>query len=316
MPKYLITGGAGFIGANLINRLIGEGEIICVDNFNDYYNPEIKEDNIKKFKNNNNFRLYREDICSLQALDKIFNETTPDIVINLAARAGVRDISSAQLYIDTNVTGTANLLEMSKKYNIKKIITASSSSVYGNQNGEKFKENMKTDRPISIYAATKIAAENLCYSYSHLFGLNIICLRFFTVYGPMQRPDMAIHKFTKLIDKGLPVEVYGYGETARDYTYIDDIINGIKACIDYDTNFEIFNLGSGEVVKLKYLVDLISKQMNKKAIIKQMPLPKADAFYTASDISKANTLVGYEPKVKIEDGIEKFVNWFMHERIC
>ena len=132
----------------------------------------------------------------------------------------------------------------------------------------------------------------------------------------MQRPDMAIHKFTKLIDKGLPVEVYGYGETARDYTYIDDIINGIKACIDYDTNFEIFNLGSGEVVKLKYLVDLISKQMNKKAIIKQMPLPKADAFYTASDISKANTLVGYEPKVKIEDGIEKFVNWFMHERIC
>ena len=316
MPKYLITGGAGFIGANLINRLIGEGEIICVDNFNDYYNPEIKEDNIKKFKNNNNFRLYREDICSLQALDKIFNETTPDIVINLAARAGVRDISSAQLYIDTNVTGTANLLEMSKKYNIKKIITASSSSVYGNQNGEKFKENMKTDRPISIYAATKIAAENLCYSYSHLFGLNIICLRFFTVYGPMQRPDMAIHKFTKLIDKGLPVEVYGYGETARDYTYIDDIINGIKACIDYDTNFEIFNLGSGEVVKLKYLVDLISKQMNKKAIIKQMPLPKADAFYTASDISKANTLLGYEPKVKIEDGIEKFVNWFMHERIC
>lgn len=316
MPKYLIAGGAGFIGANLINSLIGEGEIICVDNFNDYYDPEIKENNIKKFKNNNNFRLYRENICNLQTLDKIFSETTPDIVINLAARAGVRDISSPQLYIDTNITGNANLLEMSKKYNIKKIITASSSSVYGNQNGEKFKENMKTDRPISIYAATKIAAENLCYSYSHLFGLNIICLRFFTVYGPMQRPDMAIHKFTKLIYKSLPVEIYGDGETARDYTYIDDIINGIKACIDYDTNFEIFNLGSGEVVKLKYLVNLISKQMNKKAIIKQMPLPKTDVFYTASDISKAKKLLGYEPKVKIEDGIEKFVNWFMHEKIC
>ena len=316
MHTFLITGGAGFIGTNLINTLINDARIICVDNFNNYYDPEIKENNIKKFLNNENFELYREDICNAEVIEKIVKTTKPDCIINLAARAGVRDISSPNLYIDTNITGTVNLLETAKKYNIKKIITASSSSVYGNLNGEKFNEDMKTNKPVSIYAATKIASENLCYAYSHLFGLNIICLRFFTVYGPCQRPDMAIHKFTKCISEDKPVELYGNGETARDYTYVDDIVQGIIKCIDYETNFEIFNLGSDSVVKLKDLVSLISEKMNKKAKINYVPLPKTDVFYTASDISKAKKLLGYEPEIKIERGIEKFVKWFEHERYC
>lgn len=315
MQTYLVTGGAGFIGANLIAKLIENNRIICVDNFNNYYSPAIKENNIKKFIDNDNFKLYREDVCNLKELDNIFKETTPDYIIHLAAKAGVRDTTSPHTYINSNITGTVNILEMAKKYNTKKIIVASSSSVYGNKNGEKFTEDMKTDRPISIYAATKIASENLCYTYSHLFNLKIICLRFFTVYGPMQRPDMAIHKFTKSISESQPINIFGDGETARDYTYIDDIIEGIIKCIDYNTDFEIFNLGSGNVVKLNYLIKLISKKMNKYTQITYNPLPKTDVLYTASDISKAKTELGYNPKTQIEDGIEKFVNWFNNEKI-
>lgn len=315
MQTYLITGGAGFIGANLIAKLIPNNRIICIDNFNNYYNPEIKENNIKKFINNKNFKLYREDICNLEKIDTIFKENKPDYIIHLAAKAGVRDTSSPHLYANTNITGTINILETAKKYNIKKIIAASSSSVYGNKNGEKFTEDMKTDRPVSIYAATKIASENLCYAYSHLFNLKIICLRFFTVYGPMQRPDMAIHKFTKCISENQPLQIFGDGETARDYTYIDDIIEGIIKCIDYDTDFEIFNLGSGNVVKLNYLIKLLSEKMNKNAKITYNPLPKTDVLYTASDISKARKLLGYNPETQIEQGIEKFVNWFNNEKI-
>ena len=315
MQTYLITGGAGFIGANLIAKLIPNNRIICIDNFNNYYNPEIKENNIKKFINNKNFKLYREDICNLEKIDTIFKENKPDYIIHLAAKAGVRDTSSPHLYANTNITGTINILETAKKYNIKKIIAASSSSVYGNKSGEKFTEDMKTDRPVSIYAATKIASENLCYAYSHLFNLKIICLRFFTVYGPMQRPDMAIHKFTKCISENQPLQIFGDGETARDYTYIDDIIEGIIKCIDYDTDFEIFNLGSGNVVKLNYLIKLLSEKMNKNAKITYNPLPKTDVLYTASDISKARKLLGYNPETQIEQGIEKFVNWFNNEKI-
>ena len=315
MQTYLITGGAGFIGANLIAKLIENNRIICIDNFNDYYSPTIKENNIKKFVNNKNFKLFKEDVCNLKGLDNIFKKNTPDYIIHLAAKAGVRDTTSPHAYINSNITGTVNILEMAKKYNIKKIISASSSSVYGNKNGEKFTEDMKTDRPVSIYAATKIASENLCYTYSHPFNLKIICLRFFTVYGPMQRPDMAIQKFTKCIAENQPLTIYGDGETARDYTYIDDIIDGIIKCIDYDTNFEIINLGSGNVVKLNYLIKLLCDKMNKTAQIKYNSLPKTDVLYTASDISKARKLLGYNPKIQIEEGIEKFVNWFNNEKI-
>lgn len=315
MQTYLITGGAGFIGTNLIAELIKCNRIICVDNFNDYYNPAIKENNIKNFINNKNFKLYKEDICNLEKLDSIFKENPPDYIIHLAAKAGVRDTSSPELYINTNIKGTVNILELAKKYNIKKIIAASSSSVYGNKNGEKFSEDMQTDKPISVYAATKIAAEKLCYTYSHLFDLKIICLRFFTVYGPMQRPDMAIHKFAKCIAENKPLEIYGNGETARDYTYIDDIITGIIKCIDYDAKFEIFNLGSGNTVKLNYLIQLLSEKMHKNSEIVYYPLPKTDVLYTASDISKAKKLLAYKPKIKIEQGIEKFINWFNNEKI-
>lgn len=315
MKTYLITGGAGFIGTNLTERLIESAKIVCVDNFSDYYDPKIKENNIKKFLNHSEYSLYRADICDLEALDCICDETKPDCIINLAGRAGVRGMCPKE-YVDTNITGLVNVLETAKKHNIKKVISASSSSVYGNSEEQFFKEDMKTDKPISIYASTKLAGENICHAYSYLFDLNIVCLRLFTVYGPLQRPDMAIHKFTKNIMEGKTVDVYGDGKTMRDYTYVEDIVEGIAKCIDYDTRFEIFNLGSGQAVELNYLLKLLADNIGKELNINHVSLPKADVKYTASDISKARLKLGYSPKTQIEAGIEKFVDWFKNERVC
>lgn len=314
MKTCLITGGAGFIGTNLIEKLIGSVQVVCVDNFNDYYNPQIKENNIKKFLNCSGYSLYRADICNFAELDRICSEVKPDCIINLAARAGVRDLSPKD-YVDTNIIGLVNVLEVAKKYNVKKIISASSSSVYGNSEERVFKEDMKTDKPVSIYASTKLAGENICHAYSYLFDLNIICLRLFTVYGPLQRPDMAIYKFTKNIMNNEVINIYGDGKTCRDYTYVEDIVDGIVRCIDYDTRFEIFNLGSGRTVELNYLLSLLAEKTGENFDINYLSLPKADVKYTASDISKAHMKLGYNPKTQIEDGINKFVNWFKNERI-
>jgi len=312
MKNYLITGGAGFIGSHLINKLIESSNIICVDNFSDYYDPQIKRNNIKDFLNKSNFNLYEADITDFDQLKHVFEANKIDCIINLAASVGVRPLPNQEkLYVQTNIDGTFNLLELAKEYGIKKFIQASSSSVYGERTDGPFNEEMKIDNPISLYAATKAAGEHLCYSYSHLHNINMVCLRFFTVYGPRQRPDMAIHKFARLIAENKPIQMYGDGTTKRDYTYVEDIIQGIIKSIEYDkTSFEIFNLGSSNTVELAYLISLIDKNLNIRAIVQQQPTQNGDVSITCADISKAQRLLEYAPQVSIEQGVESFINWF------
>ena len=313
MPKtFLITGGAGFIGSSLIDSLIGDNNIICIDDFNDFYSPEIKRNNIKDHLKNPNYKLYELDIADFYSLNKVFDENKIDYVIHLAARAGVRpSLLDPMLYTRTNITGTVNLLELSKVHNVKKFIMGSSSSVYGSRTDGPFNEQMKIDRPISPYAATKASNEQMCYTYSHLYNMNIVCLRFFTVYGPKQRPDLAIHKFAKLINDGKPIPVFGDGTTKRDYTYIEDILQGVIASIDYDkTPYEIINLGESQTVPLNYLIEVIEKELGKKAIIERQSLQPGDVPITYADITKAKELLNYNPTTKIEEGIKKFVKWF------
>lgn len=308
--RILVTGGAGFIGSHLIRRLLdGNNEVVVIDNFNDYYSPEIKRSNIKEYMDDKRFKLIEDDIRS--DLKSVFEQESIDQVIHLAARAGVRpSLVDPVLYHDVNVQGTLNLLECCKEFGIKKFIFGSSSSVYGVNKKTPFSENDSLDNPISPYAVTKIAGEQLSKIYNECFGINIICLRFFTVYGPSQRPEMAIHKFTRMINEGKPIPFYGDGESGRDYTYIDDIIDGIVSCIDKDFKYEIVNLGDSRVVKLKEMVNIIETVLGKKAKLDQMSMQKGDVPITYADISKAKKLLGYEPKVKIEDGIKHFVTWF------
>jgi UDP-glucuronate 4-epimerase len=312
MNTYLITGAAGFIGSHLVNKLINDVKIICVDDFNDFYSPDIKRKNIENHLKHPNYKLYENDIADYKAIEKIFNENKITHVVHLAARAGVRpSLSEPLLYSKTNITGTLNLLEQSRKHNIQKFVFGSSSSVYGSRKDGPFNEEMKIDKPISPYAATKAAGEQFCYTYSHLYGLNIVCLRFFTVYGPGQRPDLAIHKFSKLIMEGKSIPVFGDGTTKRDYTYIDDIIQGVVASISYNNSpFEIINLGESREVELSYLIDLIEKALDKKANIDRQPLQPGDVPITYANIDKAKKLLGYKPSTDIEDGISKFVDWF------
>lgn len=317
MKNYLITGGAGFIGSHLIDELIESSNILCIDNFNDYYDPLIKRNNIKNHLYKNNFKLYDFDITDFEKLKTVFQENKIDCIINLAAQAGVRPSESqTKLYVPTNIGGTTNLLELAKKYGVKKFIQASSSSVYGEKTDIPFNEEAKIDKPISIYAATKAACEQLCYTYSYLYNINTVCLRFFTVYGPRQRPDMAIYKFARLISEGKKIEMYGNGDTKRDYTYIKDIVDGIISSINYNENsYEIFNLGSSNTVELRYLINLLEKKLNKKAIIEQCPANKCDVAITYADISKAKKLLSYNPQISIEEGIEKFVEWLSQNKL-
>lgn len=312
--KFLITGGAGFIGSHIVDELLFLGEeIIVIDNFNTYYDPKIKWVNISNAQKNPDFKLFEGDILDKKLLDEIFSSFNIDILIHLAAQAGVRgSIKNPELYTEVNVMGTLNLLEMCKKYKIKKMIFGSSSSIYGNT-PVPFNENNIVDKPISPYAATKKAAELLCYTYHHLYKVPIICLRFFTVYGPRQRPEMAIYKFTKLINNNEPLPIYGDGNSSRDYTYITDILDGIKSAIKKDLDFEIINLGSSDPIKLIDLVNLIQQKMGKKANLMFLPPQSGDVERTYADISKAERLLGYSPKVDIKDGIEKFVNWYLNQ---
>lgn len=311
--NILITGAAGFIGSNLVDRLIDDNTIIAVDNFNDYYDVKIKEENIKAHLDKPNFKLYKTDICDFKELKKVFDENNIDYVVHLAARAGVRpSLENPELYIKTNINGTVNLLELVKNINVKKFVLGSSSSVYGailNEN-KPFDEEMRTDRPISPYAVTKIAAERMCYAYSYLYGMSTVCLRFFTVYGPRQRPDLAIHKFARLISENKPIPLYGDGLTKRDYTYIDDIINGIISGMAYkNTPYEIINLGCGSPVSLNHLVELLGQSLNKEIIIEKLPLQAGDVPLTYANIEKARKLLDYKPSTCIKSGLEKFVEW-------
>ena len=319
--KILVTGGAGFIGSHAIKKLLDQKiKVICLDDFNSYYNPKFKRENIEEFRNNKGFKLYKQDICDLEGLEKIFSESKIDLIIHLAARAGVRpSIEDSLLYHRVNVMGTVNLLELAKKYKIKKFVSASSSSVYGNNEKVPFAESDRVDNPISPYAATKKSGELICHAYHDLYDINIACLRFFTVYGPKGRPDMAPYKFTKLISEGKEIQMYGDGSTYRDYTYIDDIVSGIIASVDYvkknNNVYEIFNLGNSDTVKLKYFIEVIEKAVGKKAKIKKMPMQPGDVEKTYADLTKSRKLLGYSPKTSIEEGIEKFVEWYKVNRV-
>lgn len=316
MKTYLITGGAGFIGSTLADRLLlDENQVIVVDNFNDYYDVSIKERNVAPHLTDNNYKLYRIDICDWDALEKVFKENHIDGIVHLAARAGVRpSIEDPILYQQTNNLGTNHILELAKKYGVKNLVLASSSSVYGNNKKVPFKETDAVDFAISPYAATKKANEVLGHVYHALYGINMIFLRFFTVYGPRQRPDLAINKFTTLILNDEPIPVFGDGSTSRDYTYIQDIINGIILSIQYVENhenvYEIINLGENTPITLLEMIQTIEKVLGKKAKMNFLPMQLGDVNKTYANITKARELLGYNPQTSFEEGIRNFVQWY------
>jgi len=311
----LVTGGAGFIGSHLVERLRAEGhEVICLDNFDDFYAPEIKWANIQAARMNLHFTLVEGDIRDTECLKKLFEQYRIGKVIHLAARAGVRaSIANPQIYEEVNIKGTLNLLEVLKEHPVEQFIFGSSSSVYGINSKVPFSEDDKIEMPISPYATSKRAGELFCYTYHHLYGIPITCLRFFTVLGTRQRPEMAIHKFTRLIDEGKVIEMFGDGSSKRDYTYISDIIDGIMSALEKPFEFEIINLGDSRTVELRYLIRLIEENLGKKANINQLPPQPGDVPITFADISKARALLDYTPKVDIETGIQKFVAWYREE---
>jgi UDP-glucuronate 4-epimerase len=314
MKNILITGGAGFIGSHLVDRLLAEGgwRITVVDDFNDFYDPAIKRENVRTRLSNPDYQLVEADIRNQTALEQAFGGTAFDCIVHLAARAGVRpSLKEPRLYVETNINGTLNLLELARTRGVKQFVFGSSSSVYGMNAKIPFSEDDPIFNPISPYAATKAAGELICHSYAHLYALRIVCLRFFTVYGARQRPDLAIHKFAKLISAGKPIPVFGDGTTRRDYTYIDDIIAGVRAAMDYDqSNYEVINLGESRTVELRELISLLEQALDRTAEIDRQPLQPGDVTQTFADISKARVLLGYDPQTQIEAGIEKFVEWF------
>jgi len=314
MRSILVTGGAGFIGSHLVDRLLSEGygHVSVVDDFNDFYDPLIKRANVSRHEKDSNYRLFEADIRDKAALRNIFNGNRVDCIVHLAARAGVRpSLAQPLLYAETNINGTLNLLELARDQGIKQFVFGSSSSVYGINAKVPFSEDDPIRQPISPYAATKGAGELLCHTYTHLYGIRSVCLRFFTVYGPRQRPDLAIHKFARLISDGKPIPVFGDGTTRRDYTFIDDIIAGVRAAIDYDkSDYEVINLGESRTVELRELISLLEKELGAIAQIDQQPLQPGDVPQTFADITKARRLLGYNPQTQIEDGIRRFVEWF------
>jgi UDP-glucuronate 4-epimerase len=320
MKNILITGGAGFIGSHLVDRLLTEGgwQITVVDDFNDFYDPEIKRVNVRERLANPDFRLVEADIRNYEALSRSFDNTRFDCIVHLAARAGVRpSLKEPRLYVETNINGTLNLLELSRAHGVKQFVFGSSSSVYGLNSKVPFSEDDPIFNPISPYAATKAAGELICHCYAHLYDMRIICLRFFTVYGARQRPDLAIHKFAKLISAGQPIPVFGDGTTRRDYTYINDIIAGVRAAIDYDqSKYEVINLGESRTVELRELISLLEKELDRHAEIDRQPPQPGDLPQTFADITKARRLLGYDPQTQIEAGIGKFVEWFRESNLA
>ena len=314
MNNILITGGAGFIGSHLVDHLLAQGlwRVTVVDDFNDFYDPSIKLENVKTHRSNPNFELVEADIRDPAALSRAFTETNFECIVHLAARAGVRpSLKEPHLYLETNVNGTMNLLELARSSGTKQFIFGSSSSVYGLNNKVPFSEDDPIFNPISPYAATKAAGELICHSYAHLYDMRIVCLRFFTVYGARQRPDLAIHKFAKLISAGKPIPVFGDGTTRRDYTYIDDIIAGVRAAIDYhQSKYEVINLGESRTVELRELISLLEDALGHRAEIDWQPSQPGDVPQTFADITKARRLLGYNPQTQIEEVIKRFVEWF------
>ena len=310
--NILVTGGAGFIGSHLCEALLyRKHRVFCIDNFDSFYDPKIKEKNIAPLVNHPGFSLFRYDILNAGELDSVFEQNRIEMVIHLAAKAGVRpSIENPSLYQKVNVEGTTNILEAMRRYSVKKLILASSSSVYGNNKKIPYSEMDNVDFAISPYAATKKACEVLAYTYHHLYGIDTFCLRFFTVYGPRQRPEMAIHNFTRSIIEGSKIKMFGDGSTKRDYTYVDDIIDGIIKCANHCNGFEILNLGESQTTTLKDIILMIEKAVGRKALIEQYPMQPGDVDITFADISKAKEIIGYNPQTKIDAGIKKFVQWY------
>jgi UDP-glucuronate 4-epimerase len=312
--RILVTGGAGFIGSHLCERLLREGnQVVCLDNFCDFYNPELKRKNIQDAIRDSNFHLVSGDLLDRAWLERLVLKSETDLVVHLAAMAGVRpSIENPGLYAEVNITGTMNLLEASRQAGIKRVVFASSSSVYGDNPKTPFAESDPVDHPISPYAATKKAGELICHTYHHLFGMSILCLRFFTVYGPRQRPDLAIHKFARRILAGQPIPVFGDGSTRRDYTYIDDILDGVTKAIDHVQRknvYDIFNLGESRTIRLDEMICVIEDALGVKAIREVHPAQPGDVEITYADISKSRQILGYNPQMAFTDGVGRFVEW-------
>jgi len=308
--KVVVTGTAGFIGSHLTERLLRNGCIVIgVDSFDEFYDPKIKRRNITTSIENPNFNLVEADIRDQAAMDKAIGENV-DVIVHLAARAGVRpSIEQPALYTDVNINGTVVLLEIAHRRRIKKFIFASSSSVYGNNKKVPFSEDDNVDFPISPYAATKKAGELICHTYHHLYGIGMTCLRFFTVYGPRQRPDLAIHKFARLIEAGEPIPIYGDGTMRRDFTYIDDIINGVVAAMDRCSGYQIYNLGESRPICVSDLVVEIESALGKKASKNHLPIQPGDVNQTYADVAKAQRDLDYDPSTHIGTGLAEFVRW-------
>ena len=314
----LLTGGAGFIGSHLADRLIEQGrEVTVLDDFNDYYHPELKRKNVEPHLRKDNYKLVEGDIRDRSLLEKVFEESSIEKVVHLAARAGVRaSINEPFLYEEVNVKGTLNLLQLSVENNVKQFIFGSSSSVYGLGSSIPFMEDRPLGTPICPYAASKRAAEDFCHTYAHLYKFPVIVLRFFTVYGARQRPEMAIHKFTRLISEGKEIPIFGDGTSRRDYTYFSDIVEGMLLAMEKRFDYEEINLGSSQPIELMKLISLLEKGLGKTAKIKRLPDQEGDMPVTYASTDKAQKLLGYRPGVNIEEGIEKFVYWFQKESGC
>jgi len=308
--KVIVTGCAGFVGSHLTEKLLAEGwQVLGIDNFDDFYDPQVKRRNIRACLESDRFEILEADIRDVAAMEKALADGA-DVIVHLAARAGVRpSIEKPLLYADVNVNGTINLLEAAKKQSIDKFIFGSSSSVYGNNKKVPFSEDDNVDFPISPYAATKKAGELICHTYHHLYGIDITCLRFFTVYGPRQRPDLAIHKFARLIEQDKPIPVYGDGSMMRDFTYIDDIIDGTMAAVRSCEGFKIYNLGESRPVSVNDLIVQIERALGKQAVKEYQPPQAGDVERTYADVTKAVGQLGYNPSTSLEVGLQKFVTW-------
>src|SRR6266571_2113762 len=310
--RILVTGGAGFIGSHLVEKLLAAGhEVVILDDFNDFYDPQIKHANIAGFAKD--VTVYHVDLRDGGSVRSLFHREKVDAIAHLAARAGVRpSIQHAQLYCDTNVSGTLHLLEAARVTGVERFIFASSSSVYGASKTIPFSEEQHLIQTLSPYGATKVAGEFLCSTYSHLYQMRVVALRYFTVYGPRQRPDLAIHQFTRRIYAGQPIDQFGDGSTRRDYTYIDDIVQGTLAALGYDGPlYDFFNLGESQTIKLKDLISAIEHALGKRAKISQLPEQAGDMPLTYADISKARNLLGYNPITKLSEGLPRFIDWFL-----
>ena len=319
MGVFLITGGAGFIGSHLVERLLARGDrVVALDNFDPYYDPAIKRRNLATAtagQHVSRFSLIEADIRDASALEQLIGRVRPDAVVHLAARAGVRpSIQDPLVYAEVNISGTINLLEACRRHGVHRILFGSSSSVYGDSVVAPFSEEAVVNRPVSPYAATKLAGEHLCHTWHHLHGLSVFCLRFFTVYGPRQRPEMAIHKFGRLILDGEPVPRFGDGGTERDYTYVNDILDGVVKALDRVEGFRVYNLGESRRVKLNELIGIIEREAGRTAVLEDRPDQPGDVRMTCADISRARSELGYNPTVPIEEGIRRFMVWLKSER--